>query len=348
MNGAIDLRVESILRLLSDDFLHTRQEVELTIHESPRTANRLLNELIAKGWVVNQGNARSVTYKLTPRGHIEVIFDLMAYLKQPPVERAEFTSIQPTLFGLIEGSIPEEILKQFGIARDTYAATRTSIDSATTRKELQRFVVEFSWKSSAIEGNTYTIHDTELLLTEGKPAPRHSTAEATMIVNHKKAFNYIWNNAGDYKHLTRSKLLDIHQLMVADLDVPTGLRIHPVGITGTIYTPPAGATQLASYLDDILDRINSLKEPVEKAMACLTLLPYLQPFLDGNKRTSRMVANAMLLAYNYPPISFFTVKEEEYKGALLLFYERGVLGNFRELVLEQLQYSSTHYFFKEQ
>lgn len=92
--------------------------------------------------------------------------------------------------------------------------------------------------------------------------------------------------------------------------------------------------------------INILEEPAEKAMACLTLLPYLQPYLDGNKRTSRMIANAKLLAYDYPPISFFTAIESDYKGALLLFYEQGALGNFRKLVLEQLEYSSTHYFFK--
>ena len=53
----------------------------------------------------------------------------------------------------------------------------------------------------------------------------------------------------------------------------------------------------------------------------------------------------MLLSHDYPPISFFTAKEAEYKGALLLFYEQGALGNFRELVLQQLEYSMTHYFF---
>jgi Fic family protein len=243
--------------------------------------------------------------------------------------------------------MPAAALKQFGIARATYTAKRARIDPATARKELQRFVIEFSWKSSAIEGNTYTIHDTELLLTDGLPASGHSPAETAMVLNHKKAFDHIWQNVGDYRQLTRSKLLDVHQLLVIDLDVPTGLRTHPVGITGTTYTPPAGATQLASYLDDIIDQVNRLQEPAEKAMACLTLIPYLQPFLDGNKRTSRMIANAVLLAHDYPPISFFTAKEGEYKGALLLFYEQGALGNFRQLVLEQLEYSSTHYFFQD-
>jgi len=348
MNGAINLRTEAVLGLLSDGLPHNRQEVELVIKESPRTANRVLNDLLAKGWVTSQGSARAVTYLLTPSGRLEVVFDLEAYLKRPPAERAAFTTIQPALFDLIEGSMPKTALEQFGIAREAYTTTRAKIDPASSHKELQRFVIEFSWKSSAIEGNTYTIHDTELLLTDGIPASGHTPAETAMVLNHKKAFDNIWHNISDYKTLTRSKILDVHQLLVTNLGVPTGLRNNPVGITGTTYTPPAGAAQLASYLDDIIERINLLKEPAEKAMACLTLIPYLQPFLDGNKRTSRLISNALLLAHDYPPISFFTAKEGEYKGALLLFYEQGVLGNFRKLVLEQLEYSITHYFFQEQ
>jgi Fic family protein len=346
MNGTIDLRTEAVLRLLSDGQPYGRRHIEQAIRESSRTANRVINELLERGWIASQGTARATTYALTPRGRIEVIFDLDAYMQRQPAERPIFTGIQPILFDIFEGSMPELALKQLGVAKDIYTAKQANIDPAVSRKELQRFVIEFSWKSSAIEGNTYTIHDTELLLTEGRPAAGHSPAETAMVLNHKKAFDYIWQDTGAYKELNRSKILDVHQLLITDLDVPTGLRNHPVGIIGTTYTPPAGASQLASYLDDIINRINGLEEPAEKALACLTLIPYLQPFLDGNKRTSRMMANAILLAHNYPPISFFTAKESEYKSALLLFYEQGALGNFRKLVLDQLEYSSTHYFFK--
>lgn len=75
-------------------------------------------------------------------------------------------------------------------------------------------------------------------------------------------------------------------------------------------------------------------------------MPYLQPFTDGNKRTSRLLANAVLLAHDYPPVSFFTADETTYKASLVLFYEQGVLGNFRQLVTEQLEYSAERYFFQ--
>lgn len=148
-----------------------------------------------------------------------------------------------------------------------------------------------------------------------------------------------------FRTLTVSKIEEIHQLLVADLDVPYGIRSAPVGITGTIYMPPAGKNEISSYLHDIIDAINELKSPIEKAMACLVLLPYLQPFIDGNKRTSRLTANAVLLAGGYPPLSYRDVDEQAYKGALILLYEQGSLANFHQLYLEQLEDSATSYFF---
>jgi len=98
-----------------------------------------------------------------------------------------------------------------------------------------------------------------------------------------------------FRNLTRPRVEEVHQLLVQDLGVPVGLRRSGVGITGTAYVPPTSAPEIASYLGDIIAAINELEEPTEKALACLVLLPYLQPFADGNKRTSRLVANAVLL-----------------------------------------------------
>lgn len=128
------------------------------------------------------------------------------------------------------------------------------------------------------------------------------------------------------------------------LNVPSGLREHPVGITGTVYVPPASQIEIASYLGDIIDTINDMDHPLEKAVACLVLLPYLQAFADGNRRTSRLMANAVLLAYNYPPLSYQSIDEQAYKGALILFYEQGSLANFRELYLQQLEESALGYY----
>lgn len=99
-------------------------------------------------------------------------------------------------------------------------------------------------------------------------------------------------------------------MLVQDLEVPTGIRSSGVGITGTAYIPPASKVGISGYFDDVIAIINELASPLEKALACLMLLPYLQPFADGNKRTSRLLANAVLLAYDCPPLSYRSVDEQ--------------------------------------
>jgi Fic family protein len=96
-----------------------------------------------------------------------------------------------------------------------------------------------------------------------------------------------------------------------------------------VYIPPASQAELGTYMRETVDTINKLEKPLEKAMACLILLPYLQAFIDGNKRTSRLLTNAVLVAYGFPPLSYRSVNTEAYKGALIVFYEQGSLANFR-------------------
>jgi len=117
-----------------------------------------------------------------------------------------------------------------------------------------------------------------------------------------------------------------------------------VGITGTVYVPPVSTVEIAAHLDTIIRTINETPEPTEKALGCLMLLSYLQPFTDGNKRTSRLVANAVLLAHGLPPLSYRSVDEQVYKGALILFYEQGSVANFRDLFLDQLAFAAENYF----
>jgi Fic family protein len=112
-----------------------------------------------------------------------------------------------------------------------------------------------------------------------------------MILGHKRAFDYIWTHQQAFRRLTRQHLEQIHELLTEGLDVPRGIRTSGVGITGTAYVPPASKIEIVSYLDSVLRIINALDQPAEKAIACLVLVPYLQPFVDGNKGTSRLLAN---------------------------------------------------------
>jgi Fic family protein len=342
MNVTISPRGIKILRALATGEALSRAAIEQAIGETRINTIRELGRLVEAGYVATAGEARATTYTMTDRARPAVLWDAEEYLAQEPdLRHARYSRIEPTLFGAVRGLIgkPSESVMEAVERR------RQAGDSTTARKDLERFVIELSWKSSKIEGNTYTLLDTERLIREATEAPGHSHDEAVMILNHKRAFDYIWTHQDTFRSLTRPRVEEVHELLVKGLSVPKGLRKSGVGITGTVYVPPASAVEIASYLSDIIAATNELDEPAEKALACLVLLPYLQPFADGNKRTSRLVANAVLLAYGYPPLSYRSIDEQAYKGALILFYEQGSLANFRELYLKQLEDAARGYFF---
>lgn len=342
MNVTVSERAKKVLRALASGGALPRADIEKTIGATRIITIRELNRLVEQGLVATSGEARATVYAITERARSVVLWDAEKYLAEEPDKRhARYTSLEPGLFKTIKGIIgqPPVIIESAALGR------RKTGDTTTARKDLERFVIELSWKSSKIEGNTYTLLDTERLIREAEEAPGHPKSEAVMILNHKKAFSYVWEHQKSFRKLVRQQIVEVHQLLTEGLNVPTGLRDHPVGITGTVYVPPASQVELSSYLGDIIDTINNIDEPIEKAMACLVLLPYLQAFADGNKRTSRLVANAVLLAYGYPPLSYRSINEQAYKGALILFYEQGSLANFRELYLKQLEESAVSYYF---
>ena len=301
MNATISERSKKILQALAPGDALSRVSIEQAIGESRDNTIRELKRLVEQGYVTTEGDARATVYAIAQRARTIVLWDAEEYLAQEPDKRhALYTSLTPELFATIKesiGKLPADVEK-------TASKRRIVGDSVTARKDLERFVIELSWKSSKIEGNTYSLLDTERLIKEAKEATGHPHDEAVMILNHKKAFEYVWENQQLFKELTKTQLEEVHQLLVEGLGVPTGLREHPVGITGTVYVPPASKIEIAPYLQDIIGTINDITEPAEKAMASLMLIAYLQPFADGNKRTSRLIANAVLLAHGYPPLSY--------------------------------------------
>ncbi len=342
MNDTISERSKKILRALANGEPAGRSAIEEATGESRNNVIREMATLQEQGLVKSVGEARATVYRITEKARKLAVWNVKDYLAIDPDKRnVRYTAIEPALFHEIDGIVDSVYV----VIENALAVRQKRGDSTATRKDLERFVIELSWKSSKIEGNTYSLLDTERLLNEGVPAQGHSSEEAVMIINHKKAFEYIWSNQADFRHLTLHGIEEIHQLLTADLNIDFGIRDEPVGITGTIYTPPASQVEIATYMRDIIDIINGIEKPLEKALACLMLLPYLQPFADGNKRTSRLVANAILIAYGYAPMSYRSVDEEEYKGSLLLFYEQGAVANFRDLYLEQLKEGAMKYYF---
>ena len=90
--------------------------------------------------------------------------------------------------------------------------------------------------------------------------------------------------------------------------------------------------------------VNGKTDPYEKALLTLLLISYIQPFVDGNKRTSRLMANAVLIAHGCCPLSFRTVAADDYRAALLLFYEQNNISAFKKMFLEQVAFAVGEYF----
>ena len=205
-------------------------------------------------------------------------------------------------------------------------------------------MIELSWKSSKIEGNTYTLLETEQLIKESKQAAGRTQEEAQMILNHKQAFDVILKNEASFKKLNKQDILNIHAVLVKGLNVTAGIRKQRVGITGTKYLPPDNQWQIKEVIQKLVKVVNSTKHPIEKAFIVVAMLSYVQAFSDGNKRTARLVGNALLIANSYAPLSYRNINELEFKKALLIFYEQNNLSYFKKLFIDQFEFVVNNYF----
>jgi Fic family protein len=209
---------------------------------------------------------------------------------------------------------------------------------------MERLGIDLSWKSSQIEGNTYSLLETERLLRERQTAAGKSKEEAIMLLNHKDALDFILANPDYLERLTISHIEDIHSLLIKDMNVDRNIRTRRVGITGTNYRPLDNEFQIREALQQTCDLINSRSNVFEKALFALVLLSYIQAFNDGNKRIARITSNAILIANGYCPISFRTVDSIDYKKAMLLFYEQNNISSFKQIFIDQFRFAVNTYF----
>lgn len=212
------------------------------------------------------------------------------------------------------------------------------------RREMERLGIDLSWKSSEIEGNTYTLLETVNLLKDKIEAKGKKREEAVMLLNHKEALKAIVERPAYFGNLSLGRIEDVHSLLIDGLGVERNLRHIRVGISGTNYRPLEVESQIREAIDDMCNLVNGKSEPYEKALLTLLLISYIQPFVDGNKRTSRLMANALLIAHGCCPLSFRTVAANDYRAALLLFYEQNNLSAFKKMFLEQIEFAVTEYF----
>lgn len=152
-------------------------------------------------------------------------------------------------------------------------------------------------------------------------------------------------NHKDYvSPLSAQSIEDIHSILIKDLGVNRNIRQHGVGISGTNYRPLDNEYQIREALEKMCDLINGKQEVIEKSLLALVVLSYIQPFVDGNKRTARIISNAVLLAHDYCPISFRTVDPLEYKKAILVFYEQNNMNPIKNIFIEQFEFAVETYF----
>ena len=317
------------------------------IDTSYATVKRILNQLIDEGLVVSEGKGRGTIYRVSQAYALFSPIDLDTYFEKEIDEREIREDYNLDLIRYILPKVElftkSELEKLNGL-QSTYRKNVSGLTTMEYEKELERLAIDLSWKSSQIEGNTYSLLETERLLKEKETAQGKKKEEAIMLLNHKEALDFIIEDPGYVDPLSISRIEDIHSLLMKELGVERNIRQRRVGITGTNYRPLDNEYQIREQMRSMCNLVNSRTNIFEKALLLLVLISYIQAFVDGNKRTARIISNAMLISNSYCPISFRTVSPLDYKKAMLLFYEQNNMLAFKEIFIEQFEFSVKTYF----
>jgi Fic family protein len=214
------------------------------------------------------------------------------------------------------------------------------------RDLLNRLLIDLSWNSSRLEGNTYSLLDTQHLLAFGQAADGKSTAEAQMILNHKDAIEFLIEGAEDIG-FNQYTLLNLHGILsnnlLPDPQACGRLRSIAVGIHQSVYEPLAVPQMISEVFNEILEKAEIIENPFEQAFFIMVHFPYLQPFDDVNKRVSRLAANISLVKHNLSPLSFVDVPNDFYIAGILGVYELNQVELLRDVFLWAYERSAIRY-----
>lgn len=338
-----------ILQFLHYHPLANRTEIMAGLTKAPSdsTMKRLLSAAVKEGNIETAGRGPATKYKLTPQAHVTMPLDLATYFDKDIDEREVQESFN---FDLIRDVLPKveiftkEELEVLNDAQMEFEKNTEGMTELEYRKEMERLGVDLSWKSSQIEGNTYSLLETERLLKDKQTASGKTKEEAIMLLNHKDALDFVLDVPDYLKELSVHRIEDIHSILTKELEVDRNVRHRRVGITGTNYRPLDNEFQIREALEDTCTLVNGKDNVFEKALLTLVLLSYIQAFVDGNKRTARITSNAVLIANGYCPISFRTVDFIDYKKAMLMFYEQNNIAAFKKIFIEQFLFAVKTYF----
>lgn len=214
------------------------------------------------------------------------------------------------------------------------------------RQVMDRLLIDLSWNSSRLEGNTYSLLETQRLLEQGEDAEGKATEETQMILNHKAAIEMLADQAEGIG-FNRYTLCNLHALLsdnlLSDPAACGRIRSRPVGIGGTVFHPLEVPTQIEERFGQIMEKAEAVKDPFEQAFFVMVQLPYLQPFEDVNKRVSRLAANIPLIRHNLCPLSFVDVEQKDYVTGVIGVYELNRVEYLRDVFVWAYRRSCVRY-----
>ncbi|MBL7789144.1 MAG: Fic family protein [Chitinophagales bacterium] len=327
----------------SSQFIYEQIKIEC----SYATLKRDLAKLVKENYISVTGRGKATKYSLSPLYSLLSPIDVNSYFALDVDERKIKKHFN---FGVIREVISSycifnnEELEKLANLEEKFKTNIKELTTSEYKKEFERLAIDLSWKSSQIEGNTYSLLETERLLIDKQTAAGKTKEEAIMLLNHKDALDFLLEQPNYLEILSISKVEDIHHILTKELSIDRNIRNKRVGISGTNYKPLDNLFQIKEALDLSFCVINGKNNVYEKALLALVLISYIQPFMDGNKRTARIVSNAILINGKYCPMSYRTVDSLEYKKAMLLFYEQNNLSAMKQIFIDQYEFAVNSYF----
>ncbi|MBK8038303.1 MAG: Fic family protein [Verrucomicrobiaceae bacterium] len=332
---------------------------------STRTLQRRLERLVAEKRLIAEGATKARRYHLPTKS-----------TSQPEIRSVSVKSSASSVFGaeaqklraLIRRPLTQRTPVGYqGRFLESYQPNKTFYLPAATRKQLlqsgqvglselpagtylrqvlQRLLVDLSWNSSRLEGNTYSLLETQRLLELGTTGEGHSARETQMILNHKQAIEMLAEEAEGIG-FNRHTICNLHAMLSDNLmsepEACGRLRSRAVGISGTVFHPLEVPQLVEQRFDQLLAKAEAIRDPFEQAFFVMVHLPYLQPFDDVNKRVSRLAANIPLIRHNLCPLSFIEVEAADYVDGTLVVYEQNRVECLRDVFVWAYQRSCARY-----
>jgi len=310
------------------------------------TLNRELAKLKETEIIHSIGKGPSLKYVINFDNLLTVPINPNTFFNTTVDERKIIEKFNMKIFDQVNGIqiFSESELKLLNSLSSQFLEKVKDLSESQFRKEFERLMIELSWKSSQIEGNTYDLLDTEQLLKYNIVAAQHTQEETQMLLNHKKVIEYSYQNRDMYDKISVAKIIDIHTLLTQQMGISKNPRKRLVRITGTKYLPPDNEFTIIEALERLCELLNNKANVFEKAFLAILLLSYIQPFEDGNKRTARLTGNAFLMHASLCPLSYRSMNPVDYKKAILLFYELNNISAFKEIFINQYRFAVENYF----